>query len=92
MSTERMKCFLAQCFAAGMKQLRANPKEKSEGNGCCPRIRVGVQRVGGKGREGVGKFPTTHCDSPRCWQGSVEPGVCRQLLPVPRFSSSVGAT
>lgn len=46
----------------------------------------------GKGREGVEKVPTTYCDSPRRWQGLVELGVCRQLLPVPRFSSSVGAT
>lgn len=57
------------------------PKDQGRGAG-----------AGGKGREGVGKFPTTHYDSPQCWQGSLEPGVCRQLLPVPRFSSSVGAT
>lgn len=63
MGTEKMKCFLAQCFAAGMKQQGANPKEKSEGKVCCPRIRAGVQGAGGKGREGIGKFPTVTAPS-----------------------------
>lgn len=45
-----------------------------------------------KGREGGGKVPTTCCDSTQCRQGLAEPGVCRQLWPVPGFSSSMGVT